>query len=77
MMIALYAKGLTTGDIAAYLEDVYDQTVDRATISRITEVVTAEMETWQSRRLDAPGAARWVGHGRCDATRYTTQTDDQ
>ena len=28
MVISLYAKGLTTGDIASYLEDVYDQRVD-------------------------------------------------
>ena len=32
MVISLYAKGLTTDDIAAHLEDVYDQRVDRATI---------------------------------------------
>ena len=53
MVISLYAKGLTTGDIAAHLEDVYDQRVDRATISRTTEVVTADLEAWQSRPLDS------------------------
>ncbi len=29
MVISLYAKGLTTGDIASHLFDVYDQSVDR------------------------------------------------
>lgn len=53
MVISLYAKGLTTGDIAAHLEDVYDQRVDRATISRITDVIVDDMEAWQSRPLDA------------------------
>lgn len=52
MVISLYAKGLTTGDIAAHLEDVYDQIVDRATISRITDGIVADMEAWQSRPLD-------------------------
>ncbi|MGB6058935.1 MAG: IS256 family transposase [Microthrixaceae bacterium] len=53
MVISLYAKGLTTGDIAAYLEDVYDQSVDRSTISRITDAIVSDMEAWQSRPLDS------------------------
>ena len=53
MVISLYAKGLTTGDIAAHLEDVYDQTVDRATISRITDAIIDDMAVWQSRPLDS------------------------
>lgn len=53
MVVSLYAKGLTTGDIAAYLEEVYDQRVDRATVSRITDGIVAEMDAWQSRLLDA------------------------
>jgi putative transposase len=53
MVISLYAKGLTTGDIAAHLEDVYDQRVDRATISRITDAIVGDTEAWQSRPLDS------------------------
>jgi transposase-like protein len=53
MVISLYAKGLTTGDIAAHLHDVYDQDVHRATISRITDAIVADMEAWQSRPLDS------------------------
>ncbi len=53
MVISLYAKGLTTGDIAAHLFDVYDQAVDRSTISRITDQIVDDMQTWQNRPLDA------------------------
>ncbi|MDW3219008.1 MAG: IS256 family transposase [Acidimicrobiales bacterium] len=53
MVISLYAKGLTTGDIASHLFDVYDQQVDPSTISRITDAIVADMESWQSRPLDA------------------------
>jgi putative transposase len=53
MVISLYAKGLTTGDIASHLEDVYDQAVDRATISRITDAIVTDMEAWQSRPLES------------------------
>jgi transposase-like protein len=51
-IISLYAKGLTTGDIAAHLEDVSGQVVDRATISRITDAIIDDMTAWQSRPLD-------------------------
>ena len=53
MVISLYAKGLTTGDISAHLFDVYDQLVDRSTISRITDQIVDDMEVWQSRPLDS------------------------
>ena len=45
--------GFTTGDIASHLFDVYDQAVDRSTISQITDQITDDMQTWQSRPLDA------------------------
>ncbi len=46
MVISLCAKGSTTDDIASHLEDVYDQRVDRATISRITDAIVGDMEAW-------------------------------
>lgn len=52
MVISLYAKGLTTGDICAHLSDVYGQDIDRSTISRITHVLLEDMQAWQSRPLD-------------------------
>jgi len=51
-IISLYAKGLTTGDIAAHLFDVYGKNIDRSTISRITDGTIGDMESWQSRPLD-------------------------
>ncbi len=51
-IISLYAKGLTTGDIAAHLFDVYDHNIDRSTISRITDGIVDDMNSWQSRPLD-------------------------
>jgi transposase-like protein len=53
MVISLYAKGLTTGDITAHLDDVYGQVVDRSMISRITDQIVADMEAWQSRPLES------------------------
>ena len=51
-VISLYAKGLTTGEIQAHLEDIYDTTVSRETISKITDEVVGDMVAWQNRPLD-------------------------
>lgn len=52
-VISLYAKGMTTGDIAAHLADVYDTDVSRDLVSRVTEQVLADMKSWQARPLDS------------------------
>jgi transposase-like protein len=51
-VISLYAKGMTTGDIAAHLDEVYDTTVSRDLISSVTARVAEEMRVWQNRPLD-------------------------
>ena len=51
-MISLSAKGLTTGEIAAHLAEVYGADVSRQTISTITDKVIEGMAEWQNRPLD-------------------------
>jgi hypothetical protein len=52
LVISLAAKGLTTGEIAAHLQDVYGAEVSKDTISRITDAVVDELAGWQSRPLE-------------------------
>lgn len=52
MVISLSAKGLTTGEIAAHLAEVYGADVSRQTISTITDKVVEGMVEWQNRPLD-------------------------
>ncbi len=52
-VISLYAKGMTTGDIAAHLSQVYDTDVSRDLVSRVTDQVLGDMKAWSSRPLDA------------------------
>ncbi len=52
MVISLSAKGLTTGEIAAHLAEVYGAQVSKDTISRITDAVLEEMAGWLARPLD-------------------------
>lgn len=52
-VISLYARGMTTGEIAGRLDEIYDTSISKDTISRITDAIVANMEAWQSRPLDA------------------------
>ncbi len=52
MVISLSAKGLTHGEIAAHLAEVYGATVSKQTISTITDRVIEGMGEWQNRPLD-------------------------
>ena len=51
-VISLYAKGLTTGDIQARLEEICGVSVSRETISKITDEIAADMAAWQNRPLE-------------------------
>src|SRR5688572_16331218 len=55
--LSLYARGLTTGDIAAHFAEIYDAQVSKDTISRITDRVVEEMQAWTSRPLERVYAA--------------------
>jgi transposase-like protein len=52
VVLSLSARGLTTGEIAAHFADVYGATVSKDTISRITDKVIEEMQSWANRPLD-------------------------
>ena len=52
MVISLSAKGLTHGEIAAHLAEVYGAEVSKQTITTITDRVMEGMAEWQSLPLD-------------------------
>jgi putative transposase len=52
LVISLVAKGLTTGEVAAHLAEIYGAQVSRETISNITDRVLDGLADWQSRPLD-------------------------
>ena len=53
LVISLYAKGLTHGEICAHLAEMYGATVSKQTISTITDRVIEGMNDWQVRPLDS------------------------
>ena len=60
IVLSLYAKGLTTGEISAHFAEIYGASISRETVSRITEKVVAEMAEWASRPLDAVYVAVFI-----------------
>jgi transposase-like protein len=52
MVISLTAKGLTTGVVEAHLMETYGTEISRETISKITDAMLDEADSWQNRPLD-------------------------
>jgi putative transposase len=52
MVIGLYAKGLTTRDIAEWLEATYGAKISHETVANITDSVNELVKAWRSRPLD-------------------------
>jgi transposase-like protein len=60
IVLSLYAKGLTTGEISAHFAEIYGASMSKETVSRITDAVIAEMQEWSSRPLDSVYVALFV-----------------
>jgi len=51
-ILSLYARGLTTRDIQAHLEEIYGVEISPSLISNVTNEVMDEVKEWQNRPLD-------------------------
>ncbi len=60
IVLALYAKGMTSGEISAHFSEIYGVSVSKDTISRITDKVIGEMDEWSNRPLDAVYCAIFI-----------------
>lgn len=60
VVLSLYAKGLTTGEISAHFAEVYGASVSKDTVSRITDAVLEDMQAWCSRPLQPVYAAVFI-----------------
>ena len=60
IVLSLYARGLTTGEISAHFNQIYGAQVSKETVSRITDKVVEEMQTWQSRPLESVYSAIFI-----------------
>ena len=53
LILKLYAKGMTTGDISSLLKDFFGNEVSPATISNLSEAFHELRQTWENSKLDA------------------------
>ncbi len=51
-IIALYARGMTTRDIQAHLEEIYGVDISPTLVSQVTHAVQEDVTLWQNRPLD-------------------------
>jgi putative transposase len=51
-IVSLYARGMTTRDIQAHLEEMYQVEVSPTLISNVTDAVWEEVQAWQGRPLE-------------------------
>jgi putative transposase len=51
-ILALYARGMSTRDISAHLQEIYGVEVGRDLISKVTDAVLEDARAWQTRPLD-------------------------
>ena len=59
-ILSLYAKGMTTKDIQATLQDLYHVDVSTSLISKVTDVVNEEVEQWRDSPLEAVYPVVWL-----------------
>lgn len=60
VVLSLYARGLTTGEISAHFAEIYGASVSKDTVSRITDKVVEDMQAWSSRPLQRVYAAIFI-----------------
>lgn len=69
-IISMYAKGMTTNDISAHIEDIYGIEVSDSLVSRITDKILPVVKEWQQRPLDSIYAVVFMDaihyHVRCE-----------
>ena len=52
-ILSMYAKGMTTNDISAHIEDIYGLEVSDSLVSRITDKILPVVKEWQQRPLES------------------------
>lgn len=71
-ILSMYAKGMTTGDIEAHIQDIYGVDVSDTTVSRITDKIFPVAKEWEQRPLESIYAVVFL-----DAIHYHVRSEGQ
>lgn len=69
-ILSMYARGMTTSDIEAHIQDIYGVDVSDTTVSRITDKILPVAKEWQQRPLEAVYAVVFL-----DAIHYHVRSE--
>ena len=69
-ILSMYAKGMTTNDISAHIEDIYGLEVSDSLVSRITDKILPVVKEWQQRPLESVYAVVFM-----DAIHYNVRSE--
>lgn len=59
-IIALYACGMTTEEVAAHMRELYHTSMSKSAVSRIIEAIEPELRQWRNRPLESLAAVLYV-----------------
>ena len=69
-ILSMYAKGMSTNDISAHIQDIYGLEVSDSLVSRVTDKILPVVKEWQQRPLESIYAVVFM-----DAIRYNVRCE--
>jgi putative transposase len=60
VIVSLYAKGMSNGDIEEQIREIYNFDISTTSISRITDRITIDIQAWQNRPLEPVYIVAWM-----------------
>lgn len=71
-ILSMYAKGMSTSDIEAHIQDIYGLSVSDSTVSRVTDKILPVVKEWQQRPLESVYAVVFM-----DAIHFHVRSEGQ
>ena len=68
----MYAKGMSTNNISAHIQDIYGLEVSDSLVSRVTDKILPVVKEWQQRPLESIYAVVFM-----DAIHYNVRCEDR
>ena len=71
-ILSMYAKGMSTSDIEAHIQEIYGLSVSDSTVSRVTDKILPVVKEWQQRPLESVYAVVFL-----DAIHFHVRSEGQ
>lgn len=75
LILAMYAKGMTTRDIMDIIDEIYSKKLSATTVSNMTKTIQVEREAWEKRPLSSRYLAIFIDAIHIKIRRQVVETD--